>query len=201
MDEQAIRGILDSGLDEVYVGIDAVDEETYAQIRRGGDYKTVLRNVHRLIELAQGRVEITVQFGVYENNENQVEEFQRYWSKYPVKIFIRPKLTWCGFLEDKVKSPAPRHACPWIFDSINVNEDGQVPYCVTDWVNRHPLGNAAGESLFTIWQEKTYPFLVYHARQDWEKLPQFCRDCRDWQTKPPRDPALLALFAQAQDVS
>jgi MoaA/NifB/PqqE/SkfB family radical SAM enzyme len=155
----------------------------------------VLANVHKLIELAKDKIKITVQFGTYENNEHQEEAFREYWASYPVQIFVRPKLTWCGQLEDHVRSQAPRHACPWIFDSININDDGSVPYCITDWHNQLPQGNVKHESIFDIWQSKIVPFLVTHARQDWKALPAFCQACPDWQTKPPRDQELLSRLA------
>lgn len=198
MDDQAIADMLRVGLDEVYIGIDATDSETYARIRIGGDFERVRGNIHRLIDRAQGKIKVTVQFAVLDENEHQVEEFTRYWSNYPVDIFIRPKLTWCGYLEDKVRSETPRYACPWIFDSININENGNVPYCVCDWANHHPMGDVAQESIVQIWQEKVHPFLVIHARGEWDRLPEFCRQCRDWQTKPPKDQALMDYFAGSQ---
>lgn len=198
IDEQAVDNMLESGLDEIYIGLDAADPVTYAKIRRGGKYEKVMNNIHMLLEKSQGRISVTVQYGIYDENEHQVEEFKNYWSQYPVKIFIRPKLTWCGYLDDKIKSEAPRHACSWIFDSINVNDNGLVPYCVTDWDNRLPRGNANEESLFDIWQKKIFPWLILHARGDWEKLPEFCRKCPDWQAKVPRDSQVLKMIAQCE---
>lgn len=195
MDEQSVRDMIDAGLDEVYIGIDATDSETYDQVRRGGDYHTVVENVHRLIDMAGNRIKVTVQFGVYENNEHQAEAFKEYWSHHPVNIFVRPKLTWIGYLDDHVQSQVPRHACSWIFDSININENGLSPYCICDWANRYPLGDTNKESIFDIWS-RAIPFLIHHARGDWGKLPEFCQSCRDWQTKAPPKPEILARLAQ-----
>lgn len=196
MDERCVRDMLAAGLDEVYVGLDAATPQTYSKVRIGGDYNRVVDNVHRLVKLAGGRIKVTVQYGVYENNDHEVEAFKEYWAKYPVHIFVRPKLTWCGQLDDIIKSPAPRHACAWIFDSINVNEDGRVPYCITDWQNQLPMGDVRHESIFDIWRKKVIPNLIIHAKQDWANLPEFCKKCPDWQTKPPRDNELLDLLAK-----
>ena len=38
LDEQAARDLIASGLDAIYVGIDAFSPETYAKLRVGGDY-------------------------------------------------------------------------------------------------------------------------------------------------------------------
>lgn len=198
MDERAIRDMIDVGLDEVYVGIDATTPEIYDQTRRGGNFDRVVGNVHRLCELAGDNIKVTVQFGTYENNAHQAEDFKKYWAQYPVGVFVRKKLTWAGYLDDYVQSKDERWACPWIFDSINVFDTGDVPYCVCDWGNRSRRGNVATTSIFDIWQKSIFPFLVRHARRDWASLPEFCQQCRDWQTKPPKDPALLAKFAQSE---
>jgi sulfatase maturation enzyme AslB (radical SAM superfamily) len=196
MDEQCVRDMLDAGLDAVYIGIDATSSEIYDQVRRGGNFETVVANVHRLIKMAGERIKVTVQFGVYETNEHQTEAFRDYWANYPVNIFVRPKLTWIGYLSDHLKSEAPRHACAWIFDSINVNENGLSPYCICDWANRQSIGDTNQESIFAIWP-KVLPYLIHHARGEWDKLPEFCQNCRDWQTKAPPKPEILAMLAQA----
>ena len=195
MDEQSVRDMLWAGLDEVYVGLDAANSEVYGQVRRGGDFNRVVENVHRLVEMARGRIAVTVQFGVYENNEHQVEAFKEYWSGHPVKIFIRPKLTWIGYLEDHVKTDSKRYPCPWIFESININEDGRVPYCICDWANRRCMGDVARESIVDIWREKVRTYLIRHARQEWDQLPDFCQTCPDWQAKTTLDPGLLKMFS------
>ena len=34
-------------------------------------------------------------------------------------------MTWINYLQDEIKTDqSKRHACSWIFDSININEDG-----------------------------------------------------------------------------
>ncbi len=195
LDDRAIADLLEAGLDEVYVGIDATTPEVYDETRRGGDFHKVIQNIHSLCEAAGDKVLVTVQFGVYENNEHQEDDFREYWAKYPVNVFVRPKLTWAGYLSDHVKTKERRYACPWIFDSINVFDTGEVPYCVCDWPNRNSLGTIKEDSIYDIWQKRTRPYLVHHAREEWDKLPKFCQECRDWQTKSPMDPGILQVIA------
>ena len=46
-----------------------------------------------------------------------------------------------------------------------------------------------------VWQKKIYPFLVAHAAGRWDKLPEFCQTCPDWQSKRPRHLDAIQLFA------
>jgi len=197
LDDQTLDDLIEAGLDEVYIGIDAITKQTYEEkVRIGGNYDVLMRNIHRAIERAQGRLQISVQFAVLDVNEHEVEEFKAYWSKFPVQIYVRPKMTWINYLSDEIKTdPAKRHSCSWIFDSINVNEDGRVPYCINDWEGKHVHGDLNKESIFDVWQNKVYPFLVAHAAGQWDKLPEFCQKCPDWQSKRPHNLEALRLFA------
>lgn len=198
MDEKCVDKMIRSGLDEIYIGIDAATPETYAKVRRGGDYNTVLKNIDYLLKVQrEGGMkipELTVQFGVYDENEHEVGLFEKYWKGKGVKVFIRPKLTWIGYLEDKVKTKEKRWPCSWFFDSINIIETGEVPYCVCDWANRIPFGDVHKESIKDIWQKKIRHYQILQAEERWEELPEFCRQCTDWQTKTKKSAEFLRYF-------
>src|SRR5438552_3462175 len=67
--------LFESGLDEIYIGLDAATSETYARIRRRGHYETVIANIRYLLREKPDRLKVSVQFGVYEENEHELEEF------------------------------------------------------------------------------------------------------------------------------
>lgn len=201
LDDECIEKLLWAGLDEIYIGIDAITKETYEQkVRIGGNFDTVMRNVHNIVKKAGNRIQVSVQFAVLDVNEHELEDFKSYWMQYPVQIYVRPKMTWINYLKDEIKTDfSKRHACAWIFDSINVNENGKVPYCINDWEGKHYHGDANNESLFNIWQQKVYPFLVAHSAGAWDKLPDFCQSCPDWQSKFPKNFEAIKLFARYAD--
>lgn len=45
LDEEAARELIRSGLDALYIGIDAFTPETYAQVRVGGNYQKTVENI------------------------------------------------------------------------------------------------------------------------------------------------------------
>ncbi|MEO5333868.1 MAG: radical SAM protein [Magnetococcus sp. YQC-5] len=201
LDEKAVQALLDAGLDEIYVGIDAITKETYEKIRLGGKFDVVMNNIHRLLEMAKDRIQVTVQFAELDENRHEIERFKEYWSHYPVQIYIRPKVTWLNSIPDEIQTPkALRHACAWLFDSINIQENGDVPFCICDWEGRHVHGNVSDRSIFDIWQQNVFPFLIAHARHDWAQVPEFCRNCPDWQTKQPRNLEVLSRFANSTHI-
>jgi hypothetical protein len=176
--------LIDSGLDEIYIGLDAATAETYSKVRVRGDFSRVVKNVHYLLAHKGSNLKVVVQFGVYNENEHEVEAFQKYWDGFGVHVFIRPKLTWLGYLSEHNPQQSGRYACPWIFDSLPIYHNGLVPYCVCDWDNRMPMGDTNRQSITEVWQTAYRKWQNRHLAGDFESLPNFCRHCRDWQTKP-----------------
>ncbi len=187
--------LMDSGLDELYVGLDAVTPETYAQIRRRGDYQTVVNNIHYILKNKKPSLKVTVQFGVYAENEHEVEGFKAYWEKFGVPIYIRPKVTWLGALPEHYHTEDPRYPCGWQFDSLPIYWNGLVPYCICDWDNRFPQGDIKTQTIAEVWQTNYRKWQNYHLSGQFEKLPDFCQQCRDWQAKPLND-TMQKIFNQ-----
>ena len=50
LDKASSKELIHSGLDAIYIGIDAFRPETYARIRVGGNYEKVVRNTLDLID-------------------------------------------------------------------------------------------------------------------------------------------------------
>ncbi|OGW47897.1 MAG: hypothetical protein A2Y66_00730 [Nitrospirae bacterium RBG_13_41_22] len=178
--------LIDAGLDEVYIGIDAATPETYSQIRVRGNYEKLVQNILYLVKKSKGKMKVTVQYAVYDENEHELEMFKEFWKDKDVEIFIRPKLTWINTLtekSEKAKEHLERNPCPWIFDSFPVYFDGSVPYCICDWYNRAPVGNINDSSIKALWQGTMRKIRELHLRAQWNKLPEFCQSCPDWKTK------------------
>lgn len=153
-------------------------------MRVRGDYDTVVTNINYLLSKKPEHLKVTVQFGVYEENEHELEGFKRYWADKGVEIFIRPKLTWIGTLPEHFHTQEGRYPCPWIFDSLPIYFDGLVPYCICDWDNRLPAGDIKEQSITEVWRTVYRKWQNIQLQGRFEELPDFCHACRDWQAKP-----------------
>ena len=137
-----------------------------------------------MIEKGQDKVKVTVQFGVYDENEHEVEMFKDFWKDKGVYVFIRPKLTWINNLPEKRDAlQIERYPCPWIFDCFPIYFDGVVPHCVCDWYNKAPVGNVIKSGIKELWQGPIRKMQELHMNAMWDKLPGFCQACPDWKTK------------------
>jgi len=177
--------LIKAGLDEIYIGIDAATSKTYSRIRIRGNYDRVVNNVLSMAEKGRDKVKIVVQFGVYDENEHEVEMFKEFWKDKGVHVFIRSKLTWINTLSKKTGVPQiERYSCPWIFDCFPIYFNGIVPYCICDWYNRAPVGDVNKSTIKQLWQGPIRKIQKLHLKAKWDKLPNFCQTCPDWKTKP-----------------
>lgn len=72
------EGLIRSGLDELLVSLDAATAKTYAIYRRSGDFKTVLDNLKKLIEIkkshSKSKLKIILNYLVFRHNEHEIEK-------------------------------------------------------------------------------------------------------------------------------
>jgi MoaA/NifB/PqqE/SkfB family radical SAM enzyme len=181
--EQA-REVVESGLDEIIVSLDGVDQETYERYRVGGKIERVFEGVRLLVE-ARERAGvrhplINLQFIVMKHNEKDLAEAERiagellaptdkfllktaqvYTSK-EAEIFL-PETEELRRYESTDKAELvvkgqPARGCKVLWYSSMVNWNGAVAPCCFDKDVDFEMGQAfAGASSFKeIWKGRTY---------------------------------------------
>jgi len=185
LDEEAALGLIESGLDAIYVGIDAFTPETYNKLRVGGNYERVVNNVNSLLELKRklgaNKPQVFVQFVETEENKGEKDDFTKYWTKVGAIVKIRPKVSWAGTVEAKNLTSRKRHPCYWCMRTFNICWDGRVALCSADYDAKFVAGNVNNDSIQSIWLGQLKKIREMHLKANYNQLPPFCRDCKDWQ--------------------
>lgn len=79
--DDSARRLIESGLDQVYISFDGLDQETYEKYRVRGSFERVVEGVKALLaqRTALGRTNpvVELQFLVMKHNEHQIGEFRR----------------------------------------------------------------------------------------------------------------------------
>jgi hypothetical protein len=180
------RGLLESGLDQIVFGLDAISEETYSQIRVGGDFKHVMSNISGLLKQISSNGDqgpkVWVQFIEMEQNEHEREAFEEYWGKKDVAIKIRRKLSWGGYVStpDVELLEAERIPCPWIVNLMHILWDGRVCRCSGDHECRYEMGDVNGSTIAEIWRGPLRRERQIHLAYAFDDLNQQCKACLDW---------------------
>ncbi len=188
LDEAAAEQLLDCGLDAIYIGIDAHTPESYAKIRVGGNHARVVSNVCRLLELKRQRasqtLKIYVQFVEMDDNQGEKDDFIAFWTEKGAEVKIRPKVSWGGQIEapNLVLDNTHRWPCYWAMQSMSITDRGLAVTCAVDLDASFVAGDVNRESLKSIWNGRLRDNRRNQIERRWEKLPEICRQCRDWQS-------------------
>jgi MoaA/NifB/PqqE/SkfB family radical SAM enzyme len=197
------RDVVDSGLDEIIISLDGVDQATYERYRVGGKLEHVL-NCARL--LSQAKVEagsskplVNLQFIVFKHNEQDVAEAERIAydvgaDKFLVKTaqvytseeaeeFLPETEQYRRYAETDAKLAVkgqPVSGCKVLWYSSMVNWNGAVAPCCFDKNVDFKMGEAfaGGGSFDQAWQGSEYMDFrgrVLESRQDID----MCRNCSE----------------------
>ncbi len=185
LDKEMAVALVESGLDAIYIGIDAFSRETYNILRVGGDYDRVVGNVNTLLDLKQkmgaATPRVFVQFVEMGENQHEVEGFKHYWTGQGAEVKIRPKVTWASAVEPWKVSQEERHPCYWAMKTLNVCWDGRVVLCSVDYDAQYVAGDVNKTSIRDVWNGPLKEMREAHLSKDYVKLPRFCQACTDWQ--------------------
>lgn len=185
LDKESSEKLIASGLDEIYIGIDAFSEETYNKTRVGGIYTQVVHNVLDLIDVKKKKgaknFKIHVQFVEMEENAKERDAFINYWISKGVDVKIRQKLSWAGLVDNASNNDlGNRHMCYWMMNSMSITDAGDVAICAADPEARFIAGDIGKQSIKKIWNGNLKNLREFHEKEEWDKLPYPCNECNDW---------------------
>ena len=187
LDVGASRELIRSGVDAIYVGIDAFKPETYAKIRVGGNYEKAVQNTLYLIKLKKfmnsEKPEVFVQFVEMDINQNEKGDFIRFWNEQGAVVKIRPKVSWAGLIDapNLVLDDEGRWPCYWAMRAMSIADTGKVVTCAVDLDAKFIAGDINHQSLKEVWNGKLKELRQSHLLKQFHALPENCRECKDWQ--------------------
>lgn len=185
MNKENADKIVESGLDKIFIGIDAFSEEVYNQNRCGGNYHETVNNVLYLIKRAKKTsLKIECQFIEMDNNIHQRQAFIDFWTQKGAYVKIRPMVTWAGKIDREVKTETlkDRKPCSWAMTTMVVAHTGQVVNCACDLGAQIDNGSICDKSIEAIWNTTMKDFRIAHLEHRWNDASELCKGCRDWQS-------------------
>ena len=83
----------------------------FLDLRKSSNWKS--RVIVQIIDLPQ-----------FENMQNEIRDFRKFWSKYDVEIQVWQELSW-GLAENE-SNKIKRYPCYSLWESVNINSDGKA---------------------------------------------------------------------------
>lgn len=196
------RTVVDSGLDEIIVSLDGVDQETYEHYRVGGNIERVFAGARLLMqakeEMGAQNPLVNLQFIVMKHNEADLTEAERIAGELKVDKFLVKTVQ--VYTQDEARDflPAngdfsryetteaalsvkgqPTRGCKVLWYSSMVNWNGAVAPCCFDKDVEFSMGQAFNSQTFSqIWRGRAYMDFRKKILADRQCVPM-CSNCSE----------------------
>jgi len=186
------------------VSLDGVDAETYRRLRGPrADFESALRNLHYLARWRResaSEIPVVVRMIELEANGDQVEAFTRRWAAEGLEPEIRGFFPWGekGMVGlGRFQKYPPNMPCPFPWQHLVVQWNGDVVPCCRDYNARLVFGNVGRTTLREIWGGEPYRRFREQHRTGAFGDNRTCRECTEvYFTPGDSDGAPLDLQAQ-----
>lgn len=181
LNEKNALKLIDSGVDQITLSLDASSKKTYEKIRKGANYEKSMRNLERFLQLNNNKVFTTIQLIYMKENKKEILDFISQWKNKRINMVrIKPYLD----LDPTKKNLRVNNTkknfikpCILLWKWMVITWEGMVLPCCNDYDNIHVLGDAKTESLKKIWNSKRMRMMrETHLNGNAKKIP-LCRGC------------------------
>lgn len=181
LDEETSCRILASGLDELFVSIDAAHKNTYEKVRAGLDYQKLVDNLLAFVKMkkqSNARTELVVNFVKSKDNAEEVQEFIDFWKNKADHVSVSYAHDWVGSKKDLTEKKAPKTPCRLLFSDLTVAWNGDYILCCVDFNSEVVLGNMKSETIAEIWKNnpRLNHYRELHSENRAEEL-KICDKC------------------------
>ena len=193
LDEGKIKRLLKMNIGLIDFSLDALKEETYGQIRKKGDFKTVRDNVLTTLVLRnemKSKTRIVVSFVKQDLNISEADGFKRYWEEQGVDyVVLRMLHSAGGFFANRKIERLGDFPCMTPWERIILGPLGDLIYCDFVWLDKRSIHEDYSKTTIKeVWTGRDYSVLRgEHLSGCYNKF-LVCRDCLDrYQTIWPAD--------------
>ena len=167
IDVPRVTALMRAGLGVIKFAMDSMDDETQKEIRGPkNNFTEAVRKIEALLEIKRQdpslktRIVLTmVELSAEEGALQMQKEFKEFWSDKPVYCYVKSQDNRWLYEEDEdmeVKAHYEQQYCEYPFTSLTVQVDGKIVPCTQDYNSELSFGDASKESLYDIWNGKTY---------------------------------------------
>ena len=189
LNKRRIKHLLDCEVHSLDISIDAFHNDTYAEIRRGGDLKEVKDNVQSLlreVKIRSSSTKIFVSFVEQDLNKSELTAFEDFWNRQGVdKVLIRRAHENAGSSQSIVEpqyNHSSRYPCLYPWERLILAPDGSICYCPIDWVKGSVIADFNHVSVKEVWSGKEMQALRQAHLSNNFSCHKFCGACKDWST-------------------
>lgn len=149
------EGIVGSGIERVYVSVNAFHDETYKNLTACNTFNEVCKNIENLIAIKKQRksaMKVIVRFVENEDNYKELDLFVDKWKDLADWIGVYRLQNWAGALDTKSKEEdTNRLPCLFLWNTLSLYWNGDVALCCMDSDAKEKFGNINDMSVSEIY--------------------------------------------------
>ena len=188
--------VQESLADVIVFSVESADKGQYEQIRRGGDFESLVANITSLFEIRRSlgvvKPRICIRGVAADDGSSTVESLQGLWGEFLSsgdQIAVNEFRSWGGIAdqdslgaETKRKTGRIRRlACRQLFRTFMIGFNGDVTPCCYDFDFSLRIGNITESSFKSLWMGSELARLRdLHLRGRFAEIP-LCSQCKDWE--------------------
>jgi len=181
------RGIIEKGIDDITISVDAAFESTYKKFKRRKGLKKLEENIRNIIDYRDrinSRTKIRVKIIEFDDiGKDEIEYFLSKWQTIADEVQVTGVHNWSGAIENlniTDEKTTERYPCSLLWYMLAVNSNGEVSVCNVDWNYSGVVGDLFKDSIKDIWNGiKIKKIRDNHLNEIWDS-PQVCNDCVVW---------------------
>ncbi|MFC1967950.1 radical SAM/SPASM domain-containing protein [Chloroflexota bacterium] len=199
LDRFGLVEMLQPGLDQLIISINAYTREVYQSINAGLNFDIVIKNIQYLVSDRDMKPKVQLRFALSAKNAHEVKTAVDYWKTQGVRTKVRGITNRAGSLENfeglRVGDNEYAGKVPWTvwhrlmstargftgcdlpFYQMNILFNGDIIVCPHDWNRTTVVGNVKTSSLREIWNsERMNEIRQLILRKRYEMINS-CREC------------------------
>lgn len=169
--------IMQAGADWITISLDGMDE-TYEDIRKPLKFRETLSKIvsaRNIKEKAGSHKPVIKVQSIWPAIRENTEHYYNTLMPYVDLIAFNPLIDYLGNDQDIIYMDS--FICPQHYQRLVIASDGQALMCANDPVNMEPVGNAATESIYSIWHgPRLTEIREMHKNNLFQSIP-VCRKC------------------------
>ena len=168
---------------KIIVSIDSLNPDRFIKIRgKKANLNKAIENTLLLLDKHKklnSKTQIIVRMIEMNINQDETESFKKFWKNKGATVDIREFFPWSKpelqELGKKIQYP-PFMPCPFPWQYVVVQWNGDVVACCRDYNGKIKLGNVKDSTLKEIWNGEQYK-KFREKMATGKKLDKFCQDC------------------------
>lgn len=180
------RGIIERGIDDITVSVDAAKEITYQKIKGITGLDKLNENIEKAInyrDKIKSSTKIRVKIMEFDDVcPEEIDIFYEKWSSIADEVQVTGIHNWSGSIDVNVtdEKASHRYPCALLWYMLAINSNGKVSICNVDWDYSGVVGNIHSQDIKNIWNSESIKNIRRaHLNGEWD-CPQVCRECVVW---------------------